>query len=65
MIEKICDEMGITSNELIIKSLQKENKRQKEIIDKTIEYMENNLQDFLYSIEYKTLLDILKGDDDE
>lgn len=27
MIEKICDEIGITSNELIIKSLQEENQK--------------------------------------
>ena len=37
-----------------IKSLQQR-------IDKAIEYIENNLQSFLYSIEYKTLLEILKG----
>lgn len=30
MIEKICNEIGITSNELIIKSLQQENKQLKE-----------------------------------
>ena len=30
-------------------------------IDKAIEYIENDLQSFLYSIEYKTLLEILKG----
>lgn len=35
-------------------------KKQKKIIDKAIEYVENDLQSFLYSIEYKTLLDILK-----
>lgn len=34
MIEKICDEIDITSNELIIKSLQQENKNLKEVIDK-------------------------------
>ena len=34
-------------------------------IDKAIEYIENDLQSFLYSIEYKTLLDILKGDNNE
>lgn len=32
----------------------------KRTIDKAIEYIENNLQGFLYSVEYKTLLDILK-----
>lgn len=30
-------------------------------IDNAIQYIENDLQSFLYSIEYKTLLDILKG----
>ena len=34
MIEKICDEIGITSSELIIKQLQQENKKQKEVINK-------------------------------
>lgn len=32
-----------------------------EQIDKAIEYIENDLQSFLYSIEYKTLLEILNG----
>ena len=41
--------------------LQQENKKYKEAIDKAIEYIENDLQSFLYSIEYKKLLDILKG----
>ena len=30
-------------------------------IKNSIEYIENDLQSFLYSIEYKKLLDILKG----
>lgn len=65
MIEKICDEIGITSNELIIKSLQKENKRQKEIIDKAIEYINNHINQetfdgYMDSYELKKLLDILK-----
>lgn len=30
-------------------------------IDKAIEYIENDLQSFLYSVEYKTLLEILGG----
>lgn len=34
-------------------------------IDKAIEYIENDLQSFLYSVEYKTLLEILKGDSNE
>ena len=29
---------------------------------KSIEYIENDLQSFLYSVEYKTLLEILKGE---
>lgn len=29
-------------------------------IDKAIEYIENDLKSFIYSIEYKTLLSILK-----
>lgn len=44
-----------------IKYLLKQSKKQKEVIDKAIEYIENDLQSFLYNIEYKTLLDILKG----
>lgn len=31
-------------------------------VDKAIEYIENDLQSFLYRTEYKTLLDILKGE---
>lgn len=34
MIEKICDEIGITSNELIIKLLQKENQQLKDKLSK-------------------------------
>lgn len=34
MIEKICNEIDITSNELIIKSLQKENKQLKDKLSK-------------------------------
>lgn len=40
--------------------LEQQCKKQKRAIDKAIEYIENNLQSFLYSVEYKTLLDILK-----
>ena len=39
MIEKICDEIGITSNELIIKSLQKENKQLKDNWNKLKEWL--------------------------
>lgn len=37
------------------REVQKLNK----VIYKTIEYIENDLKSFLYSIEYKTLLEIL------
>lgn len=40
MIEKICDEIGITSNELIIKSLQEENQKLK----KQLEIWEQHLK---------------------
>ena len=33
-------------------------------IDKAVEYIENDLKSFLYSIEYKTLLNILNGGDE-
>lgn len=52
----------------IIQWYEKENRHNQEIIidlskriDNAVEYIENNLQSFLYSIEYKKLLDILKG----
>ena len=32
--------------------------------DKAVEYIENDLKSFLYSIEYKTLLNILNGGDE-
>lgn len=44
-----------------IETLEQQVEKQEKVIDKAIEYMENNLQGFLYSVEYKTLLDILKG----
>lgn len=31
------------------------------VIDTAVDYLENNLKSFLYSVEYKTLLNILKG----
>ncbi len=43
-----------------IENLEQQVKKQKEVIDKAIEYIENDLKSFLYSIEYKTLLEILK-----
>lgn len=42
-------------------SLQQENSQLKERIDNALQYIENDLQSFLYSIEYNKLLDILKG----
>lgn len=45
-----------------LKQLEYENSQLKERIEKAIEYIENDLQSFLYSIEYKKLLEILKGD---
>ena len=51
---------GRIGNSKKVEKLQQENKQLKEVINKAIEYMENNLQGFLYSVEYKTLLDILK-----
>lgn len=49
MIEKICDEIGITSNELIIKLLQEENQKLKKQQKEFIEWLE----DKIYSIEPK------------
>jgi hypothetical protein len=49
MIEKICDEIGITSNELIIKSLQEENQKLKEQQKEFIRWLE----DKIYNIEPK------------
>lgn len=34
-------------------------------IDKAINYIENDLQSFIYSIEYKTLMKILKGESND
>lgn len=45
-----------------IHDLQKANKQLNRKIEKTIEYIENVLQSFLYRIEYKELIEILKGD---
>lgn len=49
MIEKICDEIGIISNELIIKLLQEENQKLKKQQKEFIEWLE----DKIYSIEPK------------
>lgn len=46
----------------VIVDLKQEKSQLKERIEKAIEYIENDLQSFLYSIEYKKLLELLKGD---
>ncbi len=40
--------------------LKLENEKIGKKINKAIEYIENDLESFLYNIEFKTLLDILK-----
>lgn len=52
----------IKSYQIETNDLYKENLQLKERIEKSIEYIENDLQSFLYSIEYKKLLELLKGD---
>nr|UVX48958.1 MAG: hypothetical protein [Bacteriophage sp.] len=46
MIEKICDEIGITSNELIIKLLQEENQKLKKQQKEFIRYLEEEIEFF-------------------
>lgn len=61
--ETTINKQEIEAIEFILKDnefLEQQCKKQKRAIDKAIEYIENNLQVFLYSVEYKTLLDILK-----
>lgn len=66
---KTHDETTINTQEIeaiefmlnINEELEQQCEKKKEAINKAIEYIENNLQGFLYSVEYKTLLDILKG----
>lgn len=62
MIEKICNEIGITQEELIIKQLQQENARLKDKIDKAINLLEDN--QFIWSAMDDEILEILKGDVD-
>ena len=53
-------------NELLQNELDNENSKSSELsnrILKAIEYIEHDLKSFLYSVEYKTLLEILKGSD--
>lgn len=46
MIEKICDEIGITSNELIIKLLQEENQKLKKQQKEFVRYLEEEIEFF-------------------
>lgn len=46
MIEKICDEIGITSNELIIKLLQEENQELKKQQKEFVRYLEEEIEFF-------------------
>lgn len=43
MIEKICNEINVTSEQLIIKQLQQENKRLKDNWNKLKEYIRKNI----------------------
>lgn len=66
--ETIINSQEIEAIEFMLKDndkLERQVKNQKEVIDKTIEYIENDLKSFLYSIEYKTLLEILTGKGNE
>lgn len=60
MIEKICDEIGVEPEQLMIKQLQQQCKKQKEAIDKAIEYISTMYipQDVIS--QKQELLDILK-----
>ena len=49
----------------LLDKLDLENQDYKSRKDKAVEYIENDLKSFLYSIEYKTLLNILNGGDKE
>ena len=53
---------AITICDILVKSNVEENIRLRKIIDKAIEYIEYDLKSFLYSVEYKKLLSILKGE---
>lgn len=43
MIEKICDEIGVEPEQLMIKQLQQQCKKQQEVIDKAIETLEKGI----------------------
>ena len=56
MIEKICDEIGVEPEQLMIKQLQQENQQLKNDINKLQkELNEENLQCSKYSIEFNDL----------
>ena len=46
MIEKICNEIGITSNELIIKLLQEENQKLKKQQKEFVRHLEEEIEFF-------------------
>ena len=46
MIEKICDEIDITPNELIIKLLQEENQKLKKQQKEFVRYLEEEIEFF-------------------
>lgn len=50
--------MELIDNKIVITNPDRVDYKAK--VEKAIEYIENDLQSFLYSIEYKTLLEILK-----
>ena len=67
MNEDLLNVMGRFS-EVSLDCIEKQNEeieQLKDRITKAIEYLENDLQSFLYSVEYKTLLDLLKGENNE
>ena len=58
MLENEIQQDTIKTQKLVIGNLS-------DRVTKVIEYLENDLQSFLYSVEYKTLLDLLKGENNE
>ena len=58
MLENQMQQDTIKTQKLVIGNLS-------DRVTNTAEYLENNLQSFLYSAEYKTLLSLLKGENNE